>query len=132
MWLAGLSGSALGSPSDQFWPLAATWRTRRGHGPRRLCRPGCGAGAGQHPPAGRMAAGGGRCTGRVPGVAQPMHVFQIAAPMVPEADRSSRHIGNYIREATDSYRRVTVCSAAPINMNPKLKSGLRQATDSLI
>jgi acetyl esterase/lipase len=30
-----------------------------------------------------------------------MHVFQIAAPMVPEADRSLRQIGNYIREATD-------------------------------
>ena len=30
-----------------------------------------------------------------------MHVFQIAALMVPEADRSLRQIGNYIREATD-------------------------------
>ena len=30
-----------------------------------------------------------------------MHVFQIATPMVPEADRSLRQIGNYIREATD-------------------------------
>jgi acetyl esterase/lipase len=30
-----------------------------------------------------------------------MHVFQIAAPMVPEANRSLRQIGNYIREATD-------------------------------
>ena len=30
-----------------------------------------------------------------------MHVFQIAAPMVPEAIRSLRQIGNYIREATD-------------------------------
>ena len=30
-----------------------------------------------------------------------MHVFQIAAPMVPEADRSLGQIGNYIREATD-------------------------------
>ncbi len=30
-----------------------------------------------------------------------MHVFQIAAPMVPEADRSLRQIGTYIREATD-------------------------------
>ncbi|WP_269455232.1 alpha/beta hydrolase [Mycobacterium scrofulaceum] len=30
-----------------------------------------------------------------------MHVFQIAAPMVPEANRSLRLIGNYIREATD-------------------------------
>jgi acetyl esterase/lipase len=29
-----------------------------------------------------------------------MHVFQIAAPMVPEADRSLGQIGNYIREAT--------------------------------
>jgi hypothetical protein len=30
-----------------------------------------------------------------------MHVSQIAAPMVPEVDRSLRQIGNYIREATD-------------------------------
>lgn len=30
-----------------------------------------------------------------------MHVFQIAAPMVPEAIRSLRQIGDYIREATD-------------------------------
>ena len=29
-----------------------------------------------------------------------MHVFQIAAPIVPEATRSLRQIGNYIREAT--------------------------------
>ena len=40
-----------------------------------------------------------------------MHVFQIATPMVPEADRSLRQIGNYIREATDTYHRVTVCTA---------------------
>jgi acetyl esterase/lipase len=40
-----------------------------------------------------------------------MHVFQIAAPMVPEADRSLRQIGNYIREATDRYHRVPVCTA---------------------
>jgi acetyl esterase/lipase len=40
-----------------------------------------------------------------------MHVFQIAAPMVPEADRSLRQIGNYIREATDRYKRVAVCTA---------------------
>ncbi|MGO8966018.1 alpha/beta hydrolase [Mycobacterium sp.] len=30
-----------------------------------------------------------------------MHVFQITAPMVPEATRSLRQIGSYIREATD-------------------------------
>ena len=30
-----------------------------------------------------------------------MHVFQIATPMVPEATRSLRQIGDYIREATD-------------------------------
>jgi len=30
-----------------------------------------------------------------------MHVFQLAAPMVPEADRSLRQIGDYIRDATD-------------------------------
>ena len=40
-----------------------------------------------------------------------MHVFQIAAPMVPEANRSLRQIGDYIREATDPYHRVTVCTA---------------------
>ena len=33
-----------------------------------------------------------------------MHVFQIATPMVPEATRSLRQIGNYIREATDPLR----------------------------
>ena len=54
-----------------------------------------------------------------------MHMFQIAAPMVPEADRSLRQIGNYIREATDrkttppvvqGYHRVaasTACARAP-------------------
>lgn len=49
-----------------------------------------------------------------------MHAFQIAAPMVPEADRSLRQIGNYIREATDEkakssamqgHRRAAVCTA---------------------
>jgi hypothetical protein len=40
-----------------------------------------------------------------------MHVFQIAAPMVPEADRSLRQIGNFIREATDPYQRKPVCTA---------------------
>jgi acetyl esterase/lipase len=40
-----------------------------------------------------------------------MHVFQIAAPIVPEADQSLRQIGNYIREATDPYHRVAVCTA---------------------
>lgn len=30
-----------------------------------------------------------------------MHVFQIAAPMVPEATRSLRQLGDYIRDATD-------------------------------
>lgn len=34
-----------------------------------------------------------------------MHVFQIAAPLLPEATRSLRQIGNYVREATD--RKVT-------------------------
>ncbi|TAM71612.1 MAG: alpha/beta hydrolase [Mycobacterium sp.] len=28
-----------------------------------------------------------------------VHVFQVVAPLVPEADRSLRHIGDYIREA---------------------------------
>jgi acetyl esterase/lipase len=40
-----------------------------------------------------------------------MHVFQIAAPMVPEANRSLRQIGNYIREATDPYHSVAVRAA---------------------
>jgi acetyl esterase/lipase len=40
-----------------------------------------------------------------------MHVFQIAAPMVPEANRSLRQIGNYIREATEPYHRMPVCAA---------------------
>jgi acetyl esterase/lipase len=40
-----------------------------------------------------------------------MHVFQIAAPMVPEANRSLRQVGNYIREATDPYHHVAVCAA---------------------
>jgi acetyl esterase/lipase len=29
-----------------------------------------------------------------------VHVFQLAAPMIPEATRSLRQIGRYIREAT--------------------------------
>ena len=37
-----------------------------------------------------------------------MHVFQITALMVPEANRSSRQIGNYIGEATDPYCRGVV------------------------
>jgi epsilon-lactone hydrolase len=41
-----------------------------------------------------------------------MHVFQIAAPMVPEADRSLRQIGNYIREATDRKTRATGAAVA--------------------
>lgn len=49
-----------------------------------------------------------------------MHVFQIAASMVPEADRSLRQIGTYIREATDrsavpsvveTYQHGAVCAA---------------------
>jgi acetyl esterase/lipase len=40
-----------------------------------------------------------------------MHVFQIAAPMVPEANRSLSQIGNYIREATDPYRRMAFRTA---------------------
>jgi acetyl esterase/lipase len=40
-----------------------------------------------------------------------MHVFQIATPMVPEANQSLRQIGNYIREATDPYHRTPVCTA---------------------
>ena len=33
-----------------------------------------------------------------------MHVFQLAAPMIPEATRSLRQIGRYIREATEQPR----------------------------
>ena len=40
-----------------------------------------------------------------------MHVFQIATPMVPEATRSLRQIGDYIREATDPQHRVAVSTA---------------------
>ena len=40
-----------------------------------------------------------------------MHVFQIAAPMVPEATRSLRQIGDYIREATDRKIRPRVVRA---------------------
>jgi epsilon-lactone hydrolase len=29
-----------------------------------------------------------------------VHVFQLAAPVIPEATRSLRQIGRYIREAT--------------------------------
>lgn len=29
-----------------------------------------------------------------------IHVFQLAAPMIPEATRSLRQVGRYIREAT--------------------------------
>lgn len=68
--------------------------------------------------AGRLAAAGVAVELRVwPGQ---MHVFQIAAPMVPEADRSLRQIGAYIREAADgtaappvagSYQRGAVCAA---------------------
>lgn len=57
----------------------------------------------------RMAAAGIPVQLRVwPGQ---MHVFQIAAPIVPEANRSLRQIGNYIRAATDPYHRVPVCAA---------------------
>src|SRR5258708_27888331 len=40
-----------------------------------------------------------------------MHVFQIATPMVPEATRSLRQIGDYIREATDRKVRPRVVQA---------------------
>jgi acetyl esterase/lipase len=41
-----------------------------------------------------------------------MHVFQIATPMVPEATRSLRQIGDYIREATDQKARPPRARAA--------------------
>jgi acetyl esterase/lipase len=56
--------------------------------------------------AGRLAAAGVPVELRVwPGQ---MHVFQIAAPMVPEANRSLCQIGNYIREVTDPYHCVPI------------------------
>ena len=46
-----------------------------------------------------------------------IHDFQLAAPMVPEAMRSLRQIGDYIREATrvgaQTARRVVVRRAKP-------------------
>jgi acetyl esterase/lipase len=46
----------------------------------------------------RLAAAGVTAEVRVwPGQ---MHVFQLCVPMVPEAVRSLRQIGEYIREAT--------------------------------
>ncbi|SON61780.1 Carboxylesterase LipF [Mycobacterium simulans] len=49
--------------------------------------------------AGKLAAAGVPVEIRVwPGQ---IHAFQVAAPMVPEATRSLRQIGEYIREATD-------------------------------
>ena len=48
--------------------------------------------------AGRLAAAGVPTEVRVwPGQ---IHDFQLAAPVVPEAKRSLRQIGEYIREAT--------------------------------
>jgi epsilon-lactone hydrolase len=35
-----------------------------------------------------------------------IHVFQLAAPMIPEATRSLRQIGRYIREATEQPRGI--------------------------
>ncbi|MGB8504103.1 alpha/beta hydrolase, partial [Mycobacterium sp.] len=47
----------------------------------------------------RLAAAGVPAEVRVwPGQ---MHVFQLCAPLVPEAVRSLRQIGQYIREATE-------------------------------
>ncbi|MGO9354402.1 MAG: alpha/beta hydrolase fold domain-containing protein [Mycobacterium sp.] len=44
-----------------------------------------------------------------------MHVFQIAAPIVPEADRSLRQIGNYIREATTRTTAWLFVPPAPVH-----------------
>jgi len=41
-----------------------------------------------------------------------MHVFQIAAPLVPEAERSLRQIGSYVRDAIGPYDRVVSDSAS--------------------
>jgi epsilon-lactone hydrolase len=38
-----------------------------------------------------------------------IHVFQLAAPMIPEAARSLRQIGRYIREATEQRRGLRSC-----------------------
>jgi acetyl esterase/lipase len=40
-----------------------------------------------------------------------MHVFQLAAPLVPEARRSLRQIGEYIKEATGTARRLPLRAA---------------------
>ena len=53
-----------------------------------------------------------------------MHVFQIAAPMVPEADRSLRQIGNYIREATDRTNGDLRLSALPRLAVTRRRSGM--------
>lgn len=83
--------------------------------------------------ANRLAAAGVSVELRVwPGQ---MHVFQIAAPMVPEANRSLRQIGNYIREATDrkaaapavrDYQRNALCTARV----PVSRSGVVAASAS--
>lgn len=44
-----------------------------------------------------------------------MHVFQIAASMLPEANRSLRQIGNYIREATQPYHTWRSVPPAPVH-----------------
>jgi hypothetical protein len=53
-----------------------------------------------------------------------MHVFQIAAPMVPEANRSLRQIGNYIREATDRSNGDLPLSALPRLGRTRCRSGI--------
>jgi acetyl esterase/lipase len=53
-----------------------------------------------------------------------MHVFQIAAPMVPEANLSLRQIGNYIREATDRSNGDLPLSALPRLGVTRRRSGI--------
>jgi acetyl esterase/lipase len=75
--------------------------------------------------AGKLAAAGVRAEVRIwPGQ---VHVFQLAAPVVPEATRSLRQIGEYIREATDSPLRAqggkspearNACGSRGTSVNP--------------
>jgi len=86
--------------------------------------------------ASRLAAAGVAVELRVwPGQ---MHVFQIAAPMVPEANRSLRQIGNYIREATDRKAtpqltqgyRTAACSAAALALGSRVGASPDVIADS--
>jgi hypothetical protein len=57
-------------------------------------------GAALRRPAGGQAAGRRGSAGGAQDWPGQMHVFQLCAPVVPEATRSLRQIGDYIRQAT--------------------------------